>query len=112
MSFAPEHEGKMEENLILACDNQTSEFYKLAGYGAQLDLDIVAVDSREVDFKKYPFSNLNFENANPTASTRRTIKIKNSSPILVPYHWSIYKEKNANKITLSDENIHYRVEPA
>jgi hypothetical protein len=34
-------EGKVEENLILACDNQTSEFYKLLGFGAMLDLDVI-----------------------------------------------------------------------
>lgn len=77
-----------------------------------LDLDIIAVDGREVDFKKNPFSTLYFENTNPTSSTKRTIKIKNSSAILVPFHWSIYKSKNSNKITLSDEQIHYRVEPS
>ena len=55
MSFNPEHEGKLEENLILACDNQTSEFYKLTGYGAMMDLDIIAVDGKEVNFKENPF---------------------------------------------------------
>lgn len=111
MSFSPEREGTLEENLILACDNQTSEFYKLTGYGAMLDLDIIAVDGREVDFKKNPFSTLFFENTNPTSSTKRTITIKNSSPILVPFHWSIYKNKNTNKIILGDEQTHYKVEP-
>lgn len=112
VSFAPETEGQLEENLILACDNQTSEFYKLTGYGAKLDLDIVAVDEREVDFKKNPFSTLHFENTNPTSETKRVIKVKNSSPIIVPFHWSIYKNKNSNKIILQDEQTHYRVEPA
>jgi hypothetical protein len=37
--------------------------------------------------------------------------MKNSSPILVPFHWSVYKNKNAEKISLSDEQAHYRVEP-
>lgn len=103
MSFAPDKEGQAEENLILACDNQTSEFYKLTGYGAKLDLDIVAVDDKEVDFKKNPFSTLYFENTNPTSETKRTIRIKNVSPILVPFHWSVYRSKNINKISLSDE---------
>ena len=76
-----------------------------------LDLDVVEVDRREVDFKKNPFSTLYFEDTNPTSTTQRTIKIKNSAPILVPYHWSIYKNKNSNKITLSDEQTHYKIEP-
>ena len=111
VSFSPDVEGQLEENLIMACDNQTSEFYKLTGYGAKLDLDVVAVDGRDVDFKKNPFSTFYFENTNPTSESKRTIKIKNSSPILVPFHWSVYKSKNTNKISLQDELVHYRVEP-
>ena len=111
VSFNPDHEGSLEQNLILACDNQTSEFYKLTGYGAMLDLDIVEVDGRPIDFKKNPFETLFFENTNPTSVNKRKIKMKNSSPILVPFHWSVYKTKNAEKISLSDEQAHYRVEP-
>ena len=47
MSFTPDREGILEEKLILACDNQTSEYYKVTGQGAVLDLDIVAVDGKE-----------------------------------------------------------------
>ena len=47
--------------MILACDNQTSEFYKVQGYGAMLDLDIVAVDGKEVDFKANPFETIFFD---------------------------------------------------
>ena len=77
-----------------------------------LDLEITAVDGREVDFKKHPFSTFHFENTNPTSESRRTIRVKNVSPIVVPFHWSIYKSKNTNKITLQDEQTHYRVEPS
>jgi len=68
-----------------------------------LDIDVVGVDGREVDFKMNPFSTINFENTNPTSESRRTIKIKNESPILVPFHWSVFKNKNLNKISLQDE---------
>ncbi len=76
-----------------------------------LDVDINAIDGREIDFKQNPFSTLHFENTNPTSESRRTIRLKNESPILVPFHWSIYKNKNLNKISLQDEQTHYRVEP-
>lgn len=76
-----------------------------------LDLDIVDVDGRAIDFKKNPFETLFFENTNPTSTTKRKIKIKNSSPILVPFHWSVYKSKTTDKISLADEQAHYRVEP-
>jgi hypothetical protein len=68
-----------------------------------LDLDIIEVDGRDIDFKKNPFETLFFENTNPTSTTKRTVKIKNSSPILIPFHWSVYKSKTTNKITLQDE---------
>lgn len=60
VSFNPESEGQLQENLILACDNQTSEFYKVTGYGAVLDLDIIAVDAKEIDFKANPFETIFF----------------------------------------------------
>jgi hypothetical protein len=68
-----------------------------------LDLDIVEVDGRAIDFKKNPFETLFFENTNPTSTTKRKIKIKNSSPILAPFHWSVYKSKNTDKISLYDD---------
>ena len=76
-----------------------------------LDLEVVEVDGRFVDFKVNPFKSLHFPNTNPTAMTQRRLKIKNSSPILVPFHWSIFKNKNSNKITLEDESTHYKIEP-
>jgi hypothetical protein len=112
VSFNPEREGHLEENLILACDNQTSEFYKLQGRGAMLDLEIVAVDGKEVDFKKNAFDTLFFENTNPTSESCRVITVKNSSPIVVPYHWTVFKSKDQLAISLENEETHYRVEPA
>jgi len=111
ISFTPQVEGQLNENLILACDNQTSEFYKVTGYGAMLDLDIVSVDGKPVDFTANPFETLFFENTNPTATNKRKITVKNSSPITVPFHWSVYKEKNTTKISLEDETTHYSVTP-
>ena len=58
-----------------------------------LDIDVVAVDARPVDFKKNPFKTVHFEDTNPTSESKRILSIKNASPILVPYHWSVYKNK-------------------
>jgi len=43
--------------------------------------------------------------------TKRKIKVKNISPILVPFHWSIFKNKTSEKISLEDEHTHYKIEP-
>lgn len=77
-----------------------------------VDLEIIAVDGKEVNFKENPFETIYFENTNPTSESKRTIRVKNCSPILVPFHWSVYKYKNANKITLENEDTHYRVIPS
>ena len=77
-----------------------------------MDLDIVAVDGKEVNFKENPFETVYFDNTNPTSESKRTVRVKNNSPILVPFHWSIYKLKNSNKISLEDEDTHYRVSPS
>ena len=84
----------------------------MTGNGAMLDVEIVEVDGRPIDFKVNPFTSLQFTNTNPTAITQRKVKVKNFSPILVPFHWSIFKNKNSNKITLEDDPTHYRIEPA
>lgn len=77
-----------------------------------IDLDIIAVDGKQVNFKENPFETVYFENTNPTSENKRVIRVRNSSPILVPFHWSVYKQKNQQKITLQNEDIHYRIEPA
>ena len=84
----------------------------MTGNGAMLDVAIVEVDGRPIDFKVNPFSSLQFPNTNPTAITQRKVKVKNFSTILVPFHWSIFKNKNSDKITLEDDPTHYRIEPA
>jgi len=84
----------------------------VTGNGAMLDVAIVEVDGRPIDFKVNPFSSLQFPNTNPTAITQRKVKVKNFSTILVPFHWSIFKNKNSDKITLEDDPTHYRIEPA
>ena len=38
VTFQPSLEGPTRENLILACDNNTSESYSITGYGAMLDV--------------------------------------------------------------------------
>ena len=53
-----------------------------------------------------------FENTNPTSKSVRTIKIRNGAPIGVPFHWSVYRQKNSNKISLADEETHYSIVPA
>ena len=96
VSFSPwpneeKDHGSCEENLILACDNQTSEFYKLRGEGCMLNLEVISIDGKEVDTKKHPLETLFFEHTNPSSSSTWTITYHNSSPIPVNFHWNIYR---------------------
>lgn len=84
----------------------------MTGYGAMLDVDIIEVDSRPIDLKVNPFTQLHFPSTNPTAMTTRRLKVKNSSPILVPFHWSVFKSKATEKITIDEQHTHYRIEPS
>lgn len=70
------------------------------------------MDGKDVDFKANPFETMYFENTNPTAESCRKLKIHNSAPIQFPFHWSVYRQKNSQKISLQDEETHYRIEPA
>lgn len=40
----------------------------------------------------------------------REITLKNSCPIPISFHWSLYKSK-AGKIFLEDDDLHYKVDP-
>jgi hypothetical protein len=75
-----------------------------------LELDINKVDNREVDTKRFPIDTLYFPSTNPLSESIRTLSYKNTCPIPISFHWSIYKSK-AEKIFLEDEASHYRVEP-
>ena len=112
VSFSPGAEGFSQQNLILACDNSTSEFYKLTGSGQILDLAISEVDGKQVDTKKHPIQTIFFENTNPLSTATRTLKFHNSNDIPVNYHWSLYKVKHEHEIVLDEEDTHYKIEPS
>lgn len=77
-----------------------------------LDLDIIEVDGKEVDFKINSFETMFFQNTNPTSVSTRNLKIKNSSNLPVIFHWSIYKQKNSEKISLEEQQTHFKVTPS
>ena len=72
--------------MILACDNQTSQFYHLTGQGAALDLQVTKIDEKELDFSFNPLTSIWFEPTHPHLETIRNITIANNSPLTVPFH--------------------------
>jgi hypothetical protein len=108
--FQPTHEGLMENKVILACDNQTSEFYTLKGYGAMLDLSVVKIDDKELDPVNNPLSSIWFDPTHPGGVLSRTLTILNSSSLNVPYHWFIFSQSDM-AINLEAPTTHYMIEP-
>ena len=54
--FQPIKGGAVENKIILACDNQTSKFYTLKGKGATLELNVVQIDDKKLNFQENPLS--------------------------------------------------------
>jgi len=109
--FQPMEEGLIENKVILACDNQTSQFFYLRGEGAVLDLSVDQIDNKTLDFESNPLKALWFPSTHPNSSATRTLKIQNKSALPVTYHWSQYTDSEEN-ITLEKQNTHYEATPS
>lgn len=110
VSFQPRDEGKLESRIILACDNQTSQFYTVKGYGAALDISVSKIDDKELNFKENPLNSIWFNETHPHSSSERDVYISNLSALPVPYHWSSYVF-NDTTITLEAHDNHYAITP-
>lgn len=109
--YTPESPGEHEEDLILETTFQTRSTYKLKGTGCVLDLEATSLDTMTLNFKESPLSVIYFKVTKPKSVATRTLKIRNNSSMKVQYHWSIYKNKFVEKISLAGEEIHYTIEP-
>lgn len=111
VQYTPEAAGEHTEELIIETAFQTRMKYKLKGTGCTLNLEATALDAMVLDFKKSPLSVIYFDVTMPRAVTSRKLKVKNHCGMKVMYHWSIYKNKITDKISLSGEETHFIVEP-
>lgn len=90
ISFQPKNEGQFTNKVILACDNHTSSFYMVQGYGAMVDFSLSRLDGKELDPAADPISGLWFPEAPPGDSKERLLEVRNTSSIQVQFHWSLY----------------------
>lgn len=111
MLYTPESPGEHEEDLILETSFQTRTTYKLKGTGCVMDLCTSALDSMILNFKENPLSVIYFQLTKPNTVAARKLKIINNCSMKVQYHWSIYKSKFVEKISLAGEETHYTIEP-
>ena len=109
--YTPETPGEHEEDLILETSFQTRTSYKLKGTGSVLDLNTTALDTMSLNFKENPLSVIYFNLTKPNSIATRKLKIMNNCSMKVQYHWSIYKSKFVEKISLAGEETHYTIEP-
>ncbi|CAG9311669.1 unnamed protein product [Blepharisma stoltei] len=110
VSFQPKDEGVLENKIILACDNQTSQFYTLKGFGAALDISVSKIDDKPLNFKENPLNSIWFNETHPNSDASRDIYVSNLSALPVAYHWSTYVFNDTN-ITLEAHNNHYSITP-
>ena len=65
----------------------------------------------KLNFKESPLDVIYFKVTKPRSTATRRLKIKNNCGMRVQYHWSIYKTKFVEKISLAGEETHYNIEP-
>lgn len=109
--YAPDSPGEHMQDLILETAFQTRTTYQLKGTGCILDLEATALDAMVLNFKENPLSVIYFNVTKPKSVATRKLKVRNNSSMKVQYHWSIYKNKVVEKISLAGEETHYAIEP-
>lgn len=108
--FQPTSGGLVENKVILACDNQKSDYYSFKGHGATLELNVVQIDDKKLNFEENPLSAIWFEESHPQSESTRVLHIQNASLLPVSYHWSTYITAD-EAISLDPQNIHYTIDP-
>ena len=108
--FQPTKGGPAENKIILACDNQTSKFYTIKGNGAILDLNVIQIDDKKLNFQENPLDAIWFEESHPKSECSRTLFISNVSPLPVNFHWSTYVNSD-EVISLEAQKNHYTISP-
>ena len=109
--YTPTSAGTHTEDLIIETSFQSQMIYQLMGTGCALDLEAVSLDSMVLNLKENPLSAINFKVTEPRSYTSKRLKVKNNCAMRVQYHWSLYKSKIINKISLTGEETHYFIEP-
>lgn len=108
--FQPNSGGFVENKVILACDNQKSDYYSFKGLGATLELNVVQIDDKKLNFQENPLNAVWFEESHPKSESNRVLHIQNASLLPVNYHWSTYSNME-DTINLDPQNIHYTISP-
>ena len=111
ISFQPKTEGQFSNKVILACDNHTSSFYMVQGYGAMVDFSLSRLDGKEVDPEAEPISGLWFPEASPGDSKERTLEVTNTSSIHVQFHWSLYPRQPL-ALQFDAPPVHFAITPS
>ncbi len=49
VAFMPQEEGTIEQRVVLACDNQTSQVFTIKGTGSMLTMRLHKLDGKELE---------------------------------------------------------------
>lgn len=110
--FRPDREGRIENEVILGCDNQTSASLLLQGGGNMVELGIAAIDENNLEVLQTEevYQKIFFKNAVPNQRSVRVLKIRNKTSVQVQYHWSLFK--NQKELELNDEEFYFSIQPS
>lgn len=109
--YTPEEAGEHAESLVVETSMQTQTVYQLKATGCVLDLEAVSLDHMALNFKENPLSTIHFKVTEPRAVGSKKLRVRNNCAMTVQYHWSLYKSKVLDKISLTGEVTHYCIEP-
>lgn len=96
--YSPGAVGTHERKFVMVCDNCQVKTFTVKGTSCLVDLSITALDEKEVNMAapntKQPSSVL-FEDTTIGAIKKRTVRIRNPTPIELSMHWAVYEESKA-----------------
>jgi hypothetical protein len=111
VNFCPKKEGLIEKDLIIICDSKVNLPQKIIGEGIKVDFKIISLDDLVFNENSDTLENLFFEDAYPSTSISRKIKIKNLSEYELKYHWNIYDKYEMRKHFMDNQDTFFSIEP-
>lgn len=96
VKFNPQSGGLIQEKVILACDNDTSQVYTLQARANMAELRVTKINGVEV-IPTEDIGRIFLSDIYPDIPKVTTITLKNEASVKVDYEWEILNENNKEK---------------
>lgn len=104
--FTPQQEGVITEKVVLACDNNTSEFYTITARANMVELKVAKLNNVPIE-AEHQIDRIFFPEVFPNISKKSILTIRNNAGVKVNYSWIIEKDQDLD----GDEPNHFSIEP-